>query len=330
MVVEALGATPVNGSSSKWSCRCPNKAGHKNGDRTPSACLFISGKTGDLMFSCRACGIKGKDVAKIIDIPIHYWCKKSAVAQRVLKPVKYEEFVYRDLSGRVQYRVLRSSAGSKSFTQQRAVYDELGVSILGWTNSLADGVYIQDLYGSRKFRSMSDGESIECPQTGQDRTVVSLVGFGPLPYKLDYWGNLAKSQDPLFVVEGEKKVHAVEKCGFYATCNNGGAGNWVQSQGMHLRGKRVIILPDNDDPGMKHALIVAGSAVYNGAASVYIYPYLYDRADLHNDHKSDICDVIDKVGIGQTTIFLKDIVKYSETLSHYGYGVPRHEPAKRH
>ncbi len=321
-IVEALGATPVNGSNSKWSCRCPNKAGHKNGDRTPSACIFISSKTGDLMFTCRGCGIKGRDVAKIIGIPIHHWCKKSTVAQRLLKPMKYEEFVYRDVNGRVKYRVLRSSAGSKSFIQQRAVYDELGISILGWTNSLADGVFIQDQHGSRKFRSMSDGESIECPQTGKDRTVVSLDRFVALPYRLDYWGNRPKVEDPIFVVEGEKKVHAVERLGFYATCNNGGAGNWVQSQGMCLQSRRVIIIPDNDEPGFKHALLVAGSAVFNGALSVYIYHDLYIASEMHDVDKADIVDVIQKIGIEETSKILGNVARLSKNLAHTLRGAP--------
>lgn len=59
----------------------------------------------------------------------------------------------------------------------------------------------------------------------------------------------------VFVVEGEKDVLALEKMGLVATTNSGGAGQkWLQSYTDILaKAKRVIIIPDSDQPGRAHA-----------------------------------------------------------------------------
>src|SRR5262245_21161134 len=45
--------------------------------------------------------------------------------------------------------------------------------------------------------------------------------------------------------------------GLVATTNPGGAGKWRYEYSETLRGARVVILPDNDDPGRQHAQSVA-------------------------------------------------------------------------
>lgn len=67
-----------------------------------------------------------------------------------------------------------------------------------------------------------------------------------------------KNGFPVLICEGEKDVHALEKHGFTATCNPGGAGKWLDEYTETLRDADVVIVPDNDDPGQKHAELVAG------------------------------------------------------------------------
>jgi hypothetical protein len=62
---------------------------------------------------------------------------------------------------------------------------------------------------------------------------------------------------PIFIVEGEKDVDALDELVLPATTNPGGAGKWPASFGPYFAGRRVVILPDNDDVGEKHALDVA-------------------------------------------------------------------------
>ncbi len=47
--------------------------------------------------------------------------------------------------------------------------------------------------------------------------------------------------------------------GFLATCNPGGAGKWKEDYCEFLRDRPIVILPDNDDDGQKHAQAVARS-----------------------------------------------------------------------
>ena len=71
---------------------------------------------------------------------------------------------------------------------------------------------------------------------------------------------LAADPDALvFVAEGERDVHALERAGLLATTNPGGAGKWRKEHSEVLRGRRVVILPDNDDPGRDHGEQVARS-----------------------------------------------------------------------
>lgn len=65
----------------------------------------------------------------------------------------------------------------------------------------------------------------------------------------------------VFVVEGEKDVHGIEKLGFVATTNAGGAGKgkWKREFSDALKGARVVVLPDNDEPGREHAAEVLAS-----------------------------------------------------------------------
>lgn len=63
----------------------------------------------------------------------------------------------------------------------------------------------------------------------------------------------------LLVVEGEKDVVTARTLNFIATCNPGGAGKWRDEYSEALRGKRVVIIADADEPGRKHAQQVAAS-----------------------------------------------------------------------
>jgi hypothetical protein len=59
---------------------------------------------------------------------------------------------------------------------------------------------------------------------------------------------------PIFIAEGEKAVDALAALGVTATCSPGGAGKWRAEYARYLAGAgEVIVLPDNDEPGEKHA-----------------------------------------------------------------------------
>lgn len=58
--------------------------------------------------------------------------------------------------------------------------------------------------------------------------------------------------DVIFVCEGEKDCQTIEKMGLVATTNCGGAKKWDAGYTAYLRGKEVVLLPDNDEAGQEH------------------------------------------------------------------------------
>lgn len=79
----------------------------------------------------------------------------------------------------------------------------------------------------------------------------------------------AQAGETVYVVEGEKDVHALEAAGAVATCNAGGAGKWHPEYGDALAGAQVVVVADKDEPGRKHAAQVAAS-LEGKAASVRV------------------------------------------------------------
>jgi putative DNA primase/helicase len=67
----------------------------------------------------------------------------------------------------------------------------------------------------------------------------------------------SKPENLVFIVEGEKDADNLARVGFVATTNAGGAGKWRPEYSEALRGRHVVIPPDNDEPGRKHAEQVA-------------------------------------------------------------------------
>jgi hypothetical protein len=73
----------------------------------------------------------------------------------------------------------------------------------------------------------------------------------------------------VWIAEGEKDVLALQRLGIAATTNPMGAGKWRSEYGEHLRGARVTIVADRDEPGRAHARQVA-KALEGVAAEVAV------------------------------------------------------------
>lgn len=62
----------------------------------------------------------------------------------------------------------------------------------------------------------------------------------------------------VFLVEGERDVETLRDLGFVATCEAGGAkAPWLPQFTDALRGREVILIPDNDAPGRQRVLRIA-------------------------------------------------------------------------
>jgi putative DNA primase/helicase len=100
--------------------------------------------------------------------------------------------------------------------------------------------------------------------------------------------------DEIFVCEGEKDCDNLTKAfpnGHHlaATTNFDGAGKWRPEYSVYFAGKRVVVLPDNDDKGKAH-----GTAV---AASVHPYALGVKVVDLPGlPEKGDVSDFLSSHG----------------------------------
>lgn len=107
-----------------------------------------------------------------------------------------------------------------------------------------------DEKGKKTFRQRQPS-----PNGGWDWSTTNLKK--PL-YRLPQVLQAKADGQPIYVVEGEKDVHALEALGKTATTNPGGAGSegqnkWMPHHTEALAGAKVIIICDNDDAGYVHA-----------------------------------------------------------------------------
>jgi hypothetical protein len=74
-----------------------------------------------------------------------------------------------------------------------------------------------------------------------------------LPYRLPELLAAVAAGQTVLVLEGERKVEQARTWGYVATCCADGAGKWRREHAEFLRGADVVIVPDHDDPGQRHA-----------------------------------------------------------------------------
>jgi len=85
-----------------------------------------------------------------------------------------------------------------------------------------------------------------------------VAGLNRAPKVLYRLPELSRADKSVVVLipEGEKCVDSLAAVGFTAVCNPFGAGKWEPEYGEWLCGRDVVVLPDNDDPGRRHAAMV--------------------------------------------------------------------------
>jgi 5S rRNA maturation endonuclease (ribonuclease M5) len=81
----------------------------------------------------------------------------------------------------------------------------------------------------------------------------------PQLYRLPQVAEAVAAGRPVYVVEGEKDVHALEALGAVATTSPQGSGNWHHVDHAPLAGAHVIVIPDRDSAGHAYASSVIAS-----------------------------------------------------------------------
>ncbi len=175
-------------------------------------------------------------------------------------------YPYTDESGGLLYEVVRyrKADGSKTFVQMRPSGAERagttdpersgGVPAGGLVIGLDKGKYMPDdraarANGKPTWKRVSD-------QLDFDGAEYRFRECPRVPYRLPR----VLEAETVFLPEGEKDVATLEGWGLTASCNPGGSSashlyaRWLD----YFRHRHVVILPDNDVPGRKHAAAVAG------------------------------------------------------------------------
>ena len=191
------------------------------------------------------------------------------------------------LDGRV---LLKCHAGCST----EAVVDALGLSMADLFNEKLSQVktaktVIITTYdyrcekGNLLYQSCrkSDKSFIFRRPDGNGDYVYNLKGVKTVPYRLPELFTAITNEETVYIPEGEKDVDNLVSIGLIATTNPMGAGKWQDSYSGYFINTNVVILPDNDEPGQKHAQQVAASL--NGkAASIKVinFPGLKPKGDV--------------------------------------------------
>jgi 5S rRNA maturation endonuclease (ribonuclease M5) len=107
---------------------------------------------------------------------------------------------------------------------------------------------------------------------GKGGWIWSLNGTRRVLYRLPRILDAVATGKTIYVVEGEKDVHALEQAGAAATCNPMGAGKWSHEYARVLAGATVVVVADRDQAGRNHARTVATSLTCAGCVVQVVEP----------------------------------------------------------
>jgi len=134
----------------------------------------------------------------------------------------------------------------------------------------------------------------------------NLNGISPTLYHLPEVLIAIKEGQQVFVVEGEKDVDNLRLQGLAATTISGGASTkWPPSIIPLFQGAKIIIIPDNDTPGLKYAQYVS-NLLYGWCASLKLITlpakdvsdYLDSQAidDEHSNPRDNLLNLCHNMG----------------------------------
>ena len=180
------------------------------------------------------------------------------IYSKPIRPKRTQEFVYRDAQGKPLVKVTRKDLGNgqKNFAQ----YHWDGKAwISGLTDEIKKKIHLYRIFDSINQNAIAQG-------------------------------------DPILKVEGEAKVGRLIEMGIAATCSIGGSAAWkgygYPSYLQDLKGANLVICPDQDIVGMKHAEAVA----QDFPNARWLYPFLESSQweDLPLKNGLDIADWIEQ------------------------------------
>lgn len=133
------------------------------------------------------------------------------------------------------------------------------------------------------------GKNIVYGRINADKTFfnMGMDGRKKILYNLSATIKAIKDGFPVYFVEGEKDVNTLKEMGYTAT-TCGGVSDWRKEFASLFTGAKVVILPDNDEPGIKLANEIKRD-LRNYAHSIKLVM-------TSQEEKGDISDYIKKEG----------------------------------
>jgi len=128
----------------------------------------------------------------------------------------------------------------------------------------------------------------------------SLKGVERVPYRLPELLQGVKDLKLIILLEGEKDVDRAIVMGFVATTFVGGAGKWRDEYSEYFRGADVVLIPDNDNPGLKGMTEIATKL--HGTASRIRMLELPGLGPCEDKHGKDFSDWADLDGNTNNTL----------------------------
>ena len=186
-------------------------------DTNPSMSINTQKQT----FFCHGCGAKGS----VIDLVMKFEGVQSGEAMKILAG----EEDHREVK-----RIVKPPSPPKKKVQLKEVMKYV------YRNHLGAQVYGVIRYEPKTFRQAHKTDN---------GWKWGMEGVSRVPYNLPEVINAEK----VYICEGEKDADTITKQGEVGTCNVGGAGKWLDAYSAYFEGKEVIICPDQDEPGEKHA-----------------------------------------------------------------------------
>ncbi len=111
---------------------------------------------------------------------------------------------------------------------------------------------------------------------GNGGWIWNLKEITPTLYRLPE----VRDASTVFIVEGEKDADNLASIALTATTSPMGAGKWKAHYNEYLRGKSVVIIPDNDEPGKKHAQMIAAGLLGIAQVKILELPDLQAKGDV--------------------------------------------------
>ena len=123
---------------------------------------------------------------------------------------------------------------------------------------------------------------------------LGLEGMQRVPYRLPELLEGIKDSRQILLLEGEKDADRAAGMGFVATTFVGGTGKWRDEYLGHFSGGDIVLIPDNDQPGIKGMEDIA-EQLHGTAKTIKVLelPGLGKRKDKHGKDFSDWADIDD-------------------------------------